>query len=195
MWQEDPEPSRTSPAASPDPSAVLPDSPPSRQSYDDRLDPIASFRLSLTPVREVAEGHGLWDSTRQAWGLSVRTEQQDGAIRLLLTGELDRASSPLAEQCVALAQEDHESVIVDLKDLRFMDSSGIHVFLRAATHARNTGDRIQVVNSHKHSRLFTLCGAGFLLEKLGSLRPGSLAGQVGGVLGQTTESSLFRSGA
>lgn len=178
MWQEGSEPSRTSPAASPDQPAVGPDPPPSRQSYDDQLGPLASFRLTLTPVREVAGGHELWDCTRQAWGLSVRTEQQDGAIRLLLAGELDRASTPLAEQCIALAQEDHESVIVDLKDLRFMDSSGIHLFLQAAKHARDTGDRIQVVNSHKHSRLFTLCRAGFLLNnEPGSLRPGSLADQ------------------
>lgn len=175
MRQEDPEPGRTLPAASPDQPADFPGSSPSPQSYDDRLGPLASFRLTLTPVREVAEGHGLWDCTRQAWGLSVRTEQQDGSMRLLLTGELDRASAPLAEQCIALAQEDHESVIVDLKGLRFMDTSGIHVLLQAAKQARDAGDRIQVVNSHKHSRLFTLCRAGFLLDDPGSLWPDSLA--------------------
>lgn len=177
MWQEGQEPGRTLPAVSLGQPGVLPDSPPSPQRYDDRPGPLASPGLTLTHVREIAGGRGLWNCTRQAWGLSVRTEQQDGAIRLLLTGELDQASTPLAEQCVALAQEENDSVIVDLKDLSFMDSSGIDVFLHAAKRVRSTRGRIQIVNTHKHRRVFMLCRAGFLLEEPGSLGAGSLAGQ------------------
>lgn len=176
MWQEGSEPGSTLPAVSPGQPGALPGSPPSRQSHDQGPGPRASLGLTLTHVREIAGGRGLWNCTQQAWGLGVRTEQQDGAIRLLLTGELDQASAPLAEQCVALAQEEHDSVIVDLEGLSFMDSSGIDIFLHAAKRARKTGGRIKVVNSHKHRRVFTLCQASFLLEGQG-VRTGSRADQ------------------
>lgn len=173
MWQEGQEPGRTLPAVSLGQIGVLP----TRQRYDDRPGSLASLGLTLTHVREIAGGRGLWNCTRQAWGLSVRTEQQDGAIRLLLAGELDHASAALAEECVALAQEENDSVIVDLKDLSFMDSSGIDVFLHAAKRALNTRGHIQVVSTHKHRRVFTLCQADFLLEEPGTFRAGSLADQ------------------
>lgn len=177
MRQEGQEPRRTSSAVSPGQPGALPGSPLSHPSHADRPGPRASLGLTLAPVREIAGGQGLWNCAQQAWGLSVRTEHQDGAIRLLLTGDLDQASAPLAEQCVALAQEEHDSVIVDLEDLSFMDTSGIDVFLHAAKRARSTGGRIQVVNSQKHRRVFTLCRAGSLLEGQGSHRPDSTAGQ------------------
>lgn len=176
MWQEGSEPGSTSSAVSSGQPGTLPGSPLSRQRHDQGPGPRASFGLTLAHVREIAGGRGLWNCCQQASGLSVRTEQQEGAIRLLLTGDLDQASAPLAERCVARAQEEYDSVMVDLEGLSFMDSSGIDIFLHAAKRARNTGGRIQVVNTHKHRRVFTLCRATFLLEGQG-IRTGSVADQ------------------
>jgi anti-sigma B factor antagonist len=161
MWQESKESdSRVSAAATLTPtwgdrsaSRIDPDQP----------RPGASLQLVLSHVREIARGHGLWSGFREGWGLSIRSEKGNGTARLVLSGELDYASAPLIDEFLAIAQAEHESVVVDLENLMFMDSSGIEVFLHAAKRAEDRDGRMRVVNSNMHRRVFVLCGAESLL--------------------------------
>lgn len=130
---------------------------------DSDQSPLVSPQFALSNVWEIAKGHGLWSGHRQRAGLSIRIEEQNESAWLRLSGELDDASSPLIEEDLAAAQYNHDSVVVDLSDLKFMDSSGINAFLNAEERAWATEGQIRVVNVHKHHKLFVICGALSLL--------------------------------
>ena len=141
--------------------------------------PRASLQLVLAHVREIARGHALWSDPREACGLSVQSEERDGKAWLYLGGELDFASQPLVEECIALAQDEHDTVVVDLEDLTFMDSCGIDAFLHAAMRAEENGGHFHVANSHMHRRLFLITDTASLLEERGtSEQVSSLSTQV-----------------
>lgn len=130
--------------------------------------PRASLQLILANVREIARGHALWSDSREACGLSVQSEERDGKAWLYLGGELDFASQPLVEECLALAQDEHDSVVVDLEDLTFMDSCGIDAFLHAALRAEEEGGHFHVANCHRFRRLFVITSTAALLEERGT---------------------------
>lgn len=120
--------------------------------------------LALTHVWEIAMGAGFWRGNSQVGEMSLRAEQRDGSAWLLLAGELDYASVSLIEECLAAMQTRNDSVILDLQDVTFMDSSGIDILVHASRRADNKGGWVLVVNSHKHRRIFTLCDADCLLD-------------------------------
>ena len=63
---------------------------------------------------------------------------------VLPTGELDLASAPELEESLSLAlASDARAIVVDLRGLDLLDSSGLRVLLQA--HASETGDRISFV--------------------------------------------------
>jgi len=78
--------------------------------------------------------------------LQITTTSQDGATRIVLTGELDIASGPDLEQ--VLEAEFAESVadlVLDLQGVTFIDSSGLRVVLVASRTAGDAGRRLIVV--------------------------------------------------
>jgi anti-anti-sigma factor len=70
-------------------------------------------------------------------GFSLSTIERDGRVVLALRGELDLATAPELEQTITerLAADKH--VVVDLRELEFMDSSGLRILV--AAHARAAG--------------------------------------------------------
>ena len=69
---------------------------------------------------------------------SVDLIQDGGSARLALTGELDLAAVPTLEAAIPNLAAG-EVLVVDLRDLTFIDSSGIHVLMRLDTAARDDG--------------------------------------------------------
>jgi anti-anti-sigma factor len=84
--------------------------------------------------------------------------RDDGrAITLTVTGELALLSSPALER--ALADSDGDPVIVDLRGVEFMDSTGLHVLIQAHQRMHEAGRRLAVVSAGPHvQRLFDLTG-------------------------------------
>ena len=77
-----------------------------------------------------------------------------------VAGEVDLATAPKLRQSLEQAQLAARLVMLDLRDLTFMDSAGVHAILEAASRARRTGGRLVVVRgSVQVSRLLTLTGA------------------------------------
>src|SRR4051812_38194153 len=71
-----------------------------------------------------------------------------GAVRVLApAGELDLATGPrvLAEVERLLAPDGPERLVLDLSDVRFMDSSGLRAVLTAERRARDAGRRLALV--------------------------------------------------
>ncbi|HEY4812943.1 MAG TPA: STAS domain-containing protein [Solirubrobacteraceae bacterium] len=62
-----------------------------------------------------------------------------------VAGELDVATSPQFRQMVGEAQRAVRMVVLDLRELCFIDSSGVHVILDAAHDSRRYGGRLLMV--------------------------------------------------
>ncbi len=78
--------------------------------------------------------------------LQITTTSQDGTTRIALSGELDIATGPDLEQALdtQLTQGDGD-VVLDLRDVTFIDSSGLRVVLVASRSATAAGRRLVVV--------------------------------------------------
>lgn len=90
----------------------------------------------------------------------VEVRQSDETTVISLSGELDLASSPaLEDELGRVAQSDARLVVVDLRNLEFMDSTGLSVLVRAHQRAEENGRRLGLVNgSQQVQRLLSLTG-------------------------------------
>ena len=90
----------------------------------------------------------------------VEVRNADATTVISVSGELDLASSPaLEEELERVAQSDAQVVVVDLRNLEFMDSTGLSVLVRAHQRAEEHGRRLGLVNgSQQVQRLLTLTG-------------------------------------
>ena len=78
--------------------------------------------------------------------LKVRSESAGRVHRLIATGELDNATTPILERAFDAAYEgDAAMIVVDLTELSFMDSTGIGLLVRM-NDACEAADRLRVVN-------------------------------------------------
>jgi anti-sigma B factor antagonist len=91
---------------------------------------------------------------------AVRTHTIGSATTLALGGELDLVSSPALEQALdAAAESDAELIIVDLRGLEFMDSTGLHALVKAQHRLEDMGRRFALVRGGDSvQRLFELTG-------------------------------------
>jgi anti-anti-sigma factor len=90
---------------------------------------------------------------------NVEVRSQDHAVVIGVRGELDLASSPALEQELEGSAAQAPLVIVDLRELEFMDSTGLSVLVRAHQRAVEKGQRFAVVRgSQQVQRLLSLTG-------------------------------------
>lgn len=92
--------------------------------------------------------------------LSVEVHNSDTAVVVGVSGELDLASSPALESELEQgAASDASLVIVDLRRLEFMDSTGLSVLVRAHQRAIENGQQFGVVKGPQQvQRLLSLTG-------------------------------------
>jgi len=76
---------------------------------------------------------------------SIAASDRDGRAHLTLRGELDLATAPELEQLVNEHLDAGQEVVVDLRSLEFMDSSGIRVLVAAHARAGRNATRFFVV--------------------------------------------------
>src|ERR671929_1309116 len=80
---------------------------------------------------------------------SITAGDRDGRAYLTLRGELDLATAPELEQLVNERIDAGQDVVVDLRALEFMDSSGIRVLVAAHARAGRSGTRLVVVRPER----------------------------------------------
>ena len=73
------------------------------------------------------------------------TEQHNGALCFTLSGELDLASAPTFRAQLVEDGNSANAVLIDLGNLRYLDSSGINVFLDANAAFSRSGRRFALV--------------------------------------------------
>jgi anti-anti-sigma factor len=84
---------------------------------------------------------------------------------IALAGELDLATADEVEQeIVRVEATDADSIVVDLSDLRFMDSTGVRILLSADARSRADGSRLALLRGPAAvQRVFELSGISDLL--------------------------------
>ena len=76
-----------------------------------------------------------------------------------LTGELDVNTTPQLEQTLSDPDSQAPLVVVDMRELAFMDSSGVHAIVNASASARQRGSRLVVLRGPRDvDRVFSLTG-------------------------------------
>jgi stage II sporulation protein AA (anti-sigma F factor antagonist) len=89
---------------------------------------------------------------------SVTTERQGGLLRVVPTGELDIAAADALRAAIA-ERTGSEDLVIDLRGLEFMDTSGIQVVVEAFRAARDVGFRLRVIRAPSEvQRVFEIAG-------------------------------------
>src|SRR5256885_348501 len=104
--------------------------------------------------------------------LSIRETRVGGVCRLTPIGELDLATVSLLESAfdAVFRDDDAEMIVVDLTELSFMDSTGIHLLMRMRA-ACEDADRLRVINgSRVVQRVLDASGVRALLPIISSDR-------------------------
>jgi anti-sigma B factor antagonist len=95
---------------------------------------------------------------------TLRESGRDAAW-VRITSELDITTAPQLKETLREAQLRARRVVLDLRELTFMDCAGIHVILDASDHARQAEGQLVLVRGPSHvDRLFTLTGTSDALE-------------------------------
>ena len=107
---------------------------------------------------ELERGHKYGDP--EFW---VLTEDEGDGTILSLYGELDAASAPILEKKLKRLQwAGVSAVVIDLSGLDFVDSSGLHVLIRA--YNRSPEGQFKLLRGSRHvHRVFELTGTDALL--------------------------------
>ncbi|HEX6619104.1 MAG TPA: STAS domain-containing protein [Solirubrobacteraceae bacterium] len=76
-----------------------------------------------------------------------------------LAGELDVDTTPELERTLGEPHSQARLVVLDMRDLAFMDSSGVHAIVDAGARVRRLGRRLVILRGPPHvDRLFALTG-------------------------------------
>jgi len=112
----------------------------------------------------------------QGFGLMIE-ELDAGAVRIALRGELDLAHAYTFDEELRRVEESRPAVVVlDLRDLRFLDSCGLARLLAARRRARRGGHRLVVVRGPKAvQRLFALAAVDEAFEMVDELAEALMA--------------------
>ena len=92
--------------------------------------------------------------------LRCETLREDGTATVRPVGALDVATVPvLDQQLEELRNAGFRRLILDLRGLQFMDSTGLRIILKYDYHARNDGFSIELIRgSRAVQRIFELTG-------------------------------------
>jgi len=111
-------------------------------------------------------------------GIEIRREEDRAVV--VLGGELDMASAPVLQRALADGQMAHVTAIVlDLRELAFIDSTGLRVVLAAFESSRDRGQDFAVTRgSPQVERLLSITGVAEHLRTIAA-PDGALAGEQG----------------
>jgi anti-anti-sigma factor len=92
--------------------------------------------------------------------LSMRSERDGVLHTIALEGELDIAGAPeLERELLRVERTDALSIVVDLSDLAFIDSTGVRLLLQADARSRADANRLSLLRGPRGvQRVFELTG-------------------------------------
>ncbi len=104
------------------------------------------------------------DPASSAFACSCTDDGLDAAW-VHVAGELDFATAPQLERTLRETQHTARLVLLDLRELTFIDSAGVHAIVSASIDARQRGRRLVLLRGSPNvDRLFTLAGRSDAVE-------------------------------
>jgi anti-anti-sigma factor len=99
------------------------------------------------------------------------SRRADGSALLTIAGELDIATVPVArERLSALIEAGADRLVVDLRDVSFMDSTGLAAFIHAKMRLGDAGRLTLVMQPDSYARLiFEVAGLVGVLDVVATL--------------------------
>lgn len=95
------------------------------------------------------------DAAREQFSCSLKSGS--GAAWAHLVGELDLATAPILDEALRAVDADALMIVLDLRDLGFLDCSGMQVIRDASRRLASEGRRLVVVRGPRHIDIvFTL---------------------------------------
>ena len=111
-------------------------------------------RNRVSPESLAGQAHALAPEFECSW--------RDGGMNAAwvhLAGELDVDTTPLLEWMLRDPHSQARLVVLDMRDLNFMDSSGVHAIVNASAHVRRLGHRLVILRGPPDvDRVFALTG-------------------------------------
>jgi len=100
------------------------------------------------------------DGTNRFGFLEVRSERSDDDHVIALTGELDlEGAERVTQELLRVEVTDASRIVLDLSNLRFIDSTGVRLILSADARSRANGHRLALVRGPQTvQRVFVLTG-------------------------------------
>ena len=78
-------------------------------------------------------------------GFSISISDRDGRAVVVIRGELDLATAPALEAALNQRLDAGQDVVVDLRELEFMDSTGLRALVAAHARVENTEQTFLIV--------------------------------------------------
>lgn len=101
--------------------------------------------------------------------MQIKVKQQDDVITALLYGELDHTAPRIRAGIPGQAylEVGNSDLVLDLKNLSFMDSSGISVIIGRYKKLKSDGRRMYVTNPNRQiDKVMSLSGLYSIIKKL-----------------------------
>jgi anti-anti-sigma factor len=98
--------------------------------------------------------------TPEAASFDITLTRTPGRATLTLVGELDITTTPrLSKYLSTLAQTHQGLIVIDLRQLTFLDSTGVRALVRADSYARRDGWNLAIVKGPPQvQRVLEICG-------------------------------------
>lgn len=92
--------------------------------------------------------------------LTIEKHHNNAEIFVLVAGEIDAFTAPkLREELLPLAEEQNQSIIVSLKDVSYLDSTGLGVFIGLFKQVNKNNGELKLIDlSERLKRLFEITG-------------------------------------
>ena len=90
--------------------------------------------------------------------LGVEVVRRGRRARVTVRGELDIATAPALERALIEQSTIGRTVVLDLRELSFIDATGLRLLVRTNARARRDGIEFAVVPGPRVRRLLDLCG-------------------------------------
>lgn len=84
-------------------------------------------------------------------------QESNGTVTVVMRGELDIAHVDSVERQLTNLEQGKEELVLDLRQLKFLDSMGLRLILRADARAREAGRKMKIVKGPEQvQRVFRL---------------------------------------
>ncbi|WHY86143.1 anti-sigma factor antagonist [Neobacillus novalis] len=98
--------------------------------------------------------------------ITINKHQNDEGILVLVGGEIDAFTAPkLREEILPLAEGENKSIIVNLKDVSYLDSTGLGVFVGLFKQLKQNDGELRLIElSDRLVRLFEITGLSNIMD-------------------------------